>query len=66
MTEEYKGQEMVAFVMDIIKHNPLDDFWKEKNNWFLFEEIDEMCRISGYEFVLRKKGGIIGDRYNHK
>lgn len=55
MTEEYKGQEMVAFVMDIIKHNPLDDFWKEKNNWFLFEEIDEMCRISGYEFVLRKK-----------
>lgn len=55
MPEEYKDREMVKFVMDIIKNNPLDDFWTEENNEFLFEEIVEMCKVSGYELILRKK-----------
>lgn len=55
MTEPITGQEMIETVMEIIKHNPLDDFWKEKNNEFLFEEIDQMCKVSGYELILRKR-----------
>lgn len=53
--EEITGKEMKELVMDIIRNNPLDDFWKEKNNEFLFEEIIEMCKISGYELVLKRK-----------
>lgn len=49
------GQKMVATVMEIIKNNPLDDFWKEKNNEFLFEEINQMCELSGYRLILQKR-----------
>lgn len=55
MSEQYQDQEMVEFVMDIIKHNPLDDFWTESNNEFLFEEINQMCELSGYKLILQKK-----------
>lgn len=46
---------MISQVMKIIRTHPRDDFWIEKNNEFLFEEIVEMCKTAGYELILRKK-----------
>ena len=51
----YTQQDMINKVFKIIKENPLDESWKEKNKEFLFEEIVAMCKRAGYQLILHKR-----------
>jgi hypothetical protein len=51
----YTDENMKEMVFKIIRENPHDDFWKEENNEFLFEEIVEMCKKAGYQLILHKR-----------
>lgn len=43
-------------VHEIIRDNPKDDFWKEPDNEFLFDDIVSMCKKAGYDiFVVPTK-----------
>ncbi len=49
------NDEDVKKVVEIIKENPLDDFWAAEGNADLFYEIVDMVKEAGYDLVLKKK-----------
>ena len=44
--------QMIDVVHEIIRDNPKDDFWKELDNEFLFDDIVSMCKIAGYDIFI--------------
>jgi len=43
---------MINRVHEIIKDSPKDDFWKEPDNEFLFDDIVSMCKNAGYDIFM--------------
>jgi len=39
-------------VHEIIRDNPRDDFWREPDNEFLFDDIASMCKNAGYDIFI--------------
>jgi len=43
---------MISMVHEIIRDNPKDDFWRELDNEFLFDDIASMCKKAGYDMFI--------------